>query len=209
MTGVRVALSVWVMVVLGAAPHASFAGPKSKPDQAAEQSARAHFQRGQELSAAGDYVAAYREFAAGYALTERPLFLFNMAEAARANGDTAKARENYEKFLRLDPKSTLAPTAQDRLNNLDRPALPPVTTSPGEPVKLIPAPPEPGTAPPGTTGTAALTDPAPSTDPERPLWKKWQLWAVVGGVVAGSAIVYAVSRPDDPCGGGCSQINFR
>jgi len=77
-------------LALAAVPATSWAGPpERKPAIDADASAREHFQRGQKLSAAGDYAAAYREFAAGYALTERPLFLFNMAEAARAGGDSA------------------------------------------------------------------------------------------------------------------------
>jgi hypothetical protein len=81
---------------------------------------RVHFQRGQRLSASGNYAGAYREFAAGYAATKRPLFLFNMGEAARASGDVAKARESYLEFLRVDPKSALAATARTRLAEFDR-----------------------------------------------------------------------------------------
>src|ERR1043166_2436675 len=101
-------LSLTLLLAAIAAPRPSWAEPPdaradAKPDAKADAAGRAHFQRGQRLSAAGDYAAAYREFAAGYAVTRRPLFLFNMAEAARASGDTAKARESYLEFLRVDP----------------------------------------------------------------------------------------------------------
>jgi hypothetical protein len=103
------------------APRASSAEPADpKPTAAADAVGRVHFQRGQRLSASGNYAGAYREFAAGYAATRRPLFLFNMGEAARANGDVARARESYLEFLRVDPNSALAATARTRLAELDR-----------------------------------------------------------------------------------------
>src|SRR4051812_40138775 len=100
----------WLLAVtLIAAPRAASADPTDKKAAAAaEASGRAHFQRGQRLSASGDYPAAYREFAAGYAMTERPLFLFNMGEAARASGEVDKARDAYRAFLRADPGNALA-----------------------------------------------------------------------------------------------------
>jgi hypothetical protein len=129
-----------------------------------------------------------------------------MAEAARANGDTAKARDSYLQFLRVDPKNALAATAQARLAELDHP---------GDPVPPLPPPvPPPDTsAPPSTvSGTENLsagpvaTGPGPETPP---MWKRLPFWAVVGGVVVGGAIVYAISRDDAGCGAGCSQFNFR
>jgi tetratricopeptide (TPR) repeat protein len=197
-------VSLLVLTLL-LAPGRSSADPTDKKAAAAaEASGRAHFQRGQRLSASGDYGAAYREFAAGYALTERPLFLFNMGEAARASGDIAKARESYRAFLRADPDNTLVATAQQRLDDLDRLAPPaPVLLPPVAPV-VVPSPSPIETAP----APLAAVEPAPEG---RPIWKKWPFWAVVvGGAIAGGAVVYTVSRDDsDPCAGGCSQLNFR
>jgi tetratricopeptide (TPR) repeat protein len=207
-----------LLLALVAAPRGSSAQPSdTKAAAAADASGRAHFQRGQRLSASGDYASAYREFAAGYALTARPLFLFNMAEAARASGDLARARENYLEFLRVDPNSELAATAQARLAELDRAAgVGPSSqdpTAPGgtgsEPLPLLP----PSATLPQPTGATFpaerfATDTRGADSP--PVWKKWPFWAVVGvGVVAGGAAVYAVSRDGGACGAGCSQINFR
>jgi len=220
-------------VALAASPAASLAGPtETKAAAEADASAREHFQRGQRLSAAGDYAAAYREFAAGYVLTERPLFLFNMAEAARASGDVAKARENYAQFLRVDPKNSLAATAQSRIADLDRAAAAAAAAP-----QLGPQPPPPGTSPgaavstssPGAhadpvllpatgspTPTSRAGEPMPASQltvshgsEPAPVWKTWPFWTIVGGVVAGSVIVYAVSRDNSTCGAGCSQLNFR
>ncbi len=231
-----------LIAALAAVPRSSSAGPADTKSSAdAEASGREHFQRGQRLSASGDYAAAYREFAAGYALTERPLFLFNMAEAARASGDVAKARENYLQFVRADPKNALAATAQARLAELDRAAAPPTTSAPpaaapkpeptataapapsvttppagtgreSPPPRLLPVP--AATAPPPAAGSP--TTPPPEkiatgpTGPERtPVWKTWPFWAIAGGVLAGSAIIYSVTRDEGVCGSGCTQFNFR
>jgi hypothetical protein len=208
-------LTTCLVLALVAAPPVSSAQPSDPKAAAADARGRTHFQRGQRLSASGDYAGAYREFAAGYALTSRPLFLFNMGEAARASGDAAKAREAYLEFLRVDPTSSLAATAQARLAELDRTSPPPaVTTAPPPKWEPIPLLPPSATQPPSTSPQALpperFVGVERHAEEHRPIWKRWPFWAVVGGVVAGGAIVFAVSRDaGDPCGAGCAQLNFR
>jgi tetratricopeptide (TPR) repeat protein len=204
----RLSLAWLFPLVLIAAPVDARAQP-GKSAAAAEASGRAHFQRGQRLSARGDYAGAYREFSAGYDVTHRPLFLFNMAEAARANGDADKAREAYHEFLRVDPNNALAATAQARLTELE-PQPPPSEpiAPPAQPaLPLLP----PAMAPPVAHGDGVALPAGPGErDEARPLWKRWPFWAVVaGGVVAGGAIVFVVRRDGGPCGADCSQFNFR
>jgi tetratricopeptide (TPR) repeat protein len=219
-------LASLLVLALSVMPRDATAEPTdAKAAAAADASGRAHFQRGQRLSTSGDYAAAYREFAAGYAVTARPLFLFNMAEAARASGDAAAARQSYLEFLRADPTSALAATARARLAELDRAAAgavpapdtdhPPATTpapdrARPEPLPLVP-PPATG---PHTPDAGERLPPDPRTSgahdaDSAPLWKKWPFWAAVGGVLAGGAIVYAVGRDGSVCGAGCTQLNFR
>ena len=194
----------WLLALaLVAAPRESPADPSAKkpPPAEADASGRAHFQRGQKLTAAGDYAAAYREFAAGYAMTERPLFLFNMGEAARAGGEIDKAREAYRAFLRADPNNAVAPTAQQRLDDLER-----ASPSPASPPLMPPA-----ATPMRTRRDVALMpltfDPVPEP---RPIYKKWPFWAVIaGGAIAGGAVVYAVTRDGGFCTGMCRELNYR
>jgi hypothetical protein len=154
------------LLSLLATPRPSSAQPDSRAVAAAEASAREHFQRGQRLSGRGEYAAAYREFAAGYALTERPLFLFNMAEAARASGDVVKARDNYERFLRADPKNALASTAQARLAALGPSAAPAAPGSPHAPAAGAgPAVPDPVAG--GTAPSVATVPVGPSSESPR------------------------------------------
>jgi len=194
----------WLLALaLVAAPRVSPADPSDKkpPPADADASGRAHFQRGQKLTAAGDYAAAYREFAAGYALTERPLFLFNMAESARAGGEIDKARDAYRRFLRADPNNAVAATAQQRLDALERDSPSPATPP------LMPPAATPMLTPRDVALMPLTIDPVPEP---RPIYKKWPFWAVIaGGAIAGGAVVYAVTRDGGFCTGMCRELNYR
>lgn len=192
----------WLLAVtLAAAPRVAPADPADKkPPAAADASGRAHFQRGQQLSASGDYPAAYREFAAGYAMTERPLFLFNMGEAARASGWLDKARDAYRAFLRADPGNAVAATALQRLDDVER-AMRSATPPPLMPPPVAPL------QPPSETAPTRLVAGEPA---HRPIYKKWPFWAVIaGGAIAGGAVVYAVTRDGGFCTGTCRELNYR
>ncbi|MEM9864957.1 MAG: hypothetical protein AAF938_25365, partial [Myxococcota bacterium] len=50
--------------------------------QSDDERARVHYAEGRAHADAGDYPAAHADFRAGYELSHRPLFLFNMAESS-------------------------------------------------------------------------------------------------------------------------------
>jgi hypothetical protein len=101
--------------------------PKAGPSKAAptpearEAAAKAYFERGSAYYAAGDYLLARAEFAAGYELSGRPLFLFNMAECSRLNGDLDQARAGYERYLREAPTGSQVGLAKERLSAMKQP----------------------------------------------------------------------------------------
>jgi hypothetical protein len=180
-----------------------------KSDAAAEQKARAHFQRGQELANQGKFPQAYLEFEAGYRQSHRPLFLFNLGEAARAFGDAGRARAAYQRYLEEDPTGPMVGSAQSRLTELG----PGAATDLGLSRKQDPASAEPPKPTP-LVGPLSLpperfTEPRPREDESRPLWKKWPFWAAVGGVVAGGVAVYAFTRDTSACGDGCTLVDLR
>jgi tetratricopeptide (TPR) repeat protein len=178
---------------------------KDAASAAADQQARAHFQRGQELANQGKYPQAYLEFEAGYRQSHRPLFLFNLGEAARAFGDAGRARAAYQRYLEEDPSGPMVSSAQSRLTDLG----PGVATDlglskkdeggdkPAPQISPLLLPPE------------RFTTEEPKEQPSRPLWKKWPFWAAVGGVVAGGVAVYALTRDTSACGDGCTLVDLR
>ena len=205
----RFAAVVALVLVVHLPSGAAQPAPAPAPDGAqgdADQQARAHFQRGQELANQGKYPQAYLEFEAGYRQSHRPLFLFNLGEAARAFGDPGRARSAYQRYLEEDPSGPMVASARARLTEL----------GPGPATDLGLARKKDGAAPDKPTSAPApvLLPPekfvtaAPA--PSRPMWKKWPFWAVVGGVVVGGSVAaYALTRDTSACGDGCTLVDLR
>lgn len=63
------------------------------------------------LFEAGDFEGSARLSARAYEKKQHPIILFNMAQAHRKAGHLSEALPLYERFLRDDPKSPLAPEA--------------------------------------------------------------------------------------------------
>jgi tetratricopeptide (TPR) repeat protein len=172
-----------------------------------ERIARRHFDAGQRLSASGDYAGAYDEFAAGYAMSQRPAFLFNMGECARALGDPSRARASYERYLELDPDGPLVARARARLATLPAPEA-----APGPP----PAPrahssPLVSTAARAAVARDAALELGPVSVPPRreshSVWRSPWLWAGVGALAAGSLAIYVFRHDDGACTASC--LDFR
>lgn len=179
-------------------------GGKESKD-ASDQQARAHFQRGQELANQGKYPQAYLEFEAGYRQSHRPLFLFNLGEAARAFGDSGRARAAYQRYLEEDPSGPMVSSAQARLTDLGPGPATDLGLSKKDEDRSSAPPPPPTVL---TLPPDRFTKEEPRHE-SRPLWKKWPFWAAVGGVVAGGVAVYALTRDTSACGDGCTLIDLR
>ncbi len=182
------------------APKASIA--------ATEKRGRAHFKRGKELATQGSYAAALVEYRKGYELTGRPLFLFNMAECARALGDKTQARELYEKYLAADVSGSFTSAARARLVELTPPPPPPPPAPPpseAAPAPTIATPSEVAAAQPQPAETVTATAPAPASS-KRSNFRRNALIVGVGvAVVAGSVALYASTR-GPACGEGCIDL---
>lgn len=197
-----------------------------------EQEARAYFDKGQQLVGKGKHLEALAAFSAGYELSHRAAFLFNMGECARLTGDVPRARELYRRYLAEDPYGKLAPTAQARLAELET-APKPAASPPPTPLAVTPAPVAPQPKPPALLPLSP--SPSPSSPPlmeprvtaslgapVTPLWRKWPFWVGVGAVVVGGTVAALVatrgqggdeaeansdSLPD--CGAGCQKLDWR
>jgi tetratricopeptide (TPR) repeat protein len=155
--------------------------------QTTDREARDHFRRGKEAYAAQRFDEAYREFEAGYRLSHRPLFLFNMGHARRRGGDPAEARALFRRFLELQPDSPHRAEVEAILHELEPPAPPsPAPSKPEPPALSLPPPPQSVVAVPPRTSA----EPPPSP-------RRWWLWAGAGGAVVAGVLVAFLARGRD------------
>lgn len=166
--------------------------------QGADRQAREHYRRGKDAYAAERFDDAYREFEAGYRLSDRPLFLLNMGHAKRRAGDLPVARALFRRFLQLAPDSPHRGEIEALLRDIEA-ALPAPAAS-LEPPSTTPPPPAPPPAlrlsqpspPPPSVVTVPPHPPAESPPPTR-----WWLWAGAGGAVVAGVLVAFLARGKD------------
>jgi hypothetical protein len=91
------ALAVTLALLLGVGVRPARA--ESDP----EEQAHGRFSAGQAMYKFHRYVDAANEFLAGYALSHKPGFLLNVAQAYRAGGYRAAARDYYRRYLAEQP----------------------------------------------------------------------------------------------------------
>lgn len=193
-----VRLLVLLVLVTGSLPAVVDAKPRSK-ESATEKRGRAHYEKGKELVDAGRYAEALVELTRGYELTGRPLFLFNMAECARALGDTAQARDWYERYLAAEANGPFANAARARLVELTPPPAPAPEPAPSP---VIPAP-QTISAPAAPLDVAIREQPAPRS--ESHTVRNVVLVSVGVALLAGSVAIYVATRSPE-CGTGCIDL---
>jgi hypothetical protein len=189
-----VAVAVALVVVASAAPaRAQSAG------RAAE--ARRHLDKGNRLYLEGRYDDAIVELQAGYALEQRPDFLYALGQAERKRGDCKAAIRYYQAFVDTgqSPQRTVAVLVQiDRCKQelAAAPATPQASQSPpaaAEPPSQSPSQSSsspPDAAPPIAESPAPVAAAAPPPQPSSSgkLYKRWWLWTIVGVAAAGAAV---------------------
>lgn len=92
------------MAACAIACAASIWAAPARAETADEQAARALFTEGNELFAAGDYVAALERFQTAYARTSNPKVLLNIGTTLKQLGRFAEAATVYESYLK-NPKA--------------------------------------------------------------------------------------------------------
>jgi hypothetical protein len=184
-----------------------------------ELAAKAHYQQGETLYESGHYREARAEFVAGYELSHKATFVFNAAECSRLAGDLDTARQDYARYLQLDPGGKHAALARARLDAMTAPTPPakpaepaPVAPPPAPPVAPKPTPvvtPPPVVAPPSVVIAQKVSPPPSSSltgtatfaaEPSPSIWHRKSLWIGVGvgaALVAGSVAIYAATRHHD------------
>lgn len=170
---------------------------------AGDEEARHHFEAGQALVQVESFASARFEFRRGFELSQRPLFLFNMAECSRHLELFDDARREYSEYLRREPESAFSSIASERLAELG----PGDTSTPsfinagevGHTTHVDDA--ELSTGIGGTQGTdrgeAHDTDMSGAQESTSKWYKHWAFWTVLGVVVVGGAIAIGVAASGD------------
>jgi tetratricopeptide (TPR) repeat protein len=171
--------------------------------------AREEFKAGSRYFEIGDYVHALEHFKMAYIAFEDPAILFNIAQCQRLMNQKTEAVRSYRIYLQKRPDTANRDEIQKIIVTLEdaikkdntATALPPMgvegANNPRVEDKPIEAP-----APVVTPAIETASAPPPRQVDDRPIYKKWWLWAIVGGVVvAGVAVgvgvgVAANSHPD-------------
>ncbi len=164
--------------------------------------ARAAFRLGSQHYSLGEYREALVAFKEAYRNYEDPSFLFNIAQCERQLAERADAIRAYRMYLvnapdaanRDEVRSLIARLEHEVAEERATKAAPPPGVEAPTAAKSEPAPAKLD-ATPALTLTAA--PPPPRSD--KPTYKKWWVWTIVGVAVAGGAaagLAIAFTRND-------------
>ena len=93
-------------------------------ESAPEKEARGYFDRGTRAFDEQHYVEALAAFSAGYELSHKPAFLYNMAECARLLGDRGRAYDLYRRYLEATPDTRRRAEVEKWIGELAPPPAP-------------------------------------------------------------------------------------
>ncbi len=196
-----------VLACLAAGTARAQTAASAPPAATAGKTVRELIENATKLYQAGDYDRAASEYFAAYEKKPLPALLFNVAQSHRKAGHLTEALALYERFLKEDPKSTLAPEAEAHAtavraqieaqkSSIEREAAERLAKQRVEEAEAMARVREAERQ----KAEAALLLASKKTE-GKPVYKKAWFWAVLGGVVvAGVATTVAVvlTRPQDP-----------
>lgn len=158
------------------------------PTDANLQLAKEHFRKGTQLYDLGQYLDAATEYQAAFKLSDRPGFLFNIAQAYRLAGKHQDAIAAYRGFLRREPSTQQRADAEAYIAELTRKIEQQAAEQERErerererarQAELAAKPANPIESSPASIAVAS----APETKP-KPLYKRGVFWGVLIGSVA-------------------------
>lgn len=172
--------------------------------------AREEFKAGSRYFEIGDYVHALEHFKTAYIAFEDPAILFNIAQCQRLMNQKVEALRSYRIYLQKRPETPnrdeiqkIIVTLEDAIRKDNTASSLPPTGVEGANNPRVEDKPAPAPEPAPVTAAPVQTTRPPEPEVDRtPVYKKWWLWAIVGGVVvAGVAVgvgvgVAANSHPD-------------
>jgi tetratricopeptide (TPR) repeat protein len=127
----------FILVALALALVVRAPAAMAAPSQ--EELARSHYVAGEEEYARGRWQEALHEFQLGYALSPRPEFLINFAQAYRKLGDYDAAERECQRYLATAPPSDLAQQAERLLRQIreERASAPPKPAAPPASAQIV------------------------------------------------------------------------
>jgi hypothetical protein len=114
-----VLILVALAVIAGDTQPVAAAEGRRRSGRISDKEAQSQYKRGEAAFRSGDYDKAYAAFEAGYTLSERPLFLLNMAHTERRRGQLQNARSLYNTYLLMDPRSRERAPVERILREID------------------------------------------------------------------------------------------
>lgn len=176
-------------------PRLAQAGGANDPDDGClrDSECRGHYERAMKSYSGGRYEAALPEFQAAYGQRQMPWLLVNIGRTLHRLGRLEEAVQyynNYEKAsLGSDPETlkkvqeyrTQAQAALDAMKGISGGSGSTGTSTPANPVQ------SPALTPSATDASAPIA--ATSSDAQKPIYKKWWFWTIVGGGVAAVTIL--------------------
>jgi hypothetical protein len=176
--------------------------------------AREHYRIASQHYDLGEYKDALDGFKEAYRNYEDPVFLFNIAQCHRQLGNKLDAIRAYRTYLLKVPDATNREAVRDMVAKLDKQLAdeaaakrepPQGTLTPGEAKPVEKTVPQTPVEPPPQVKSdepppAPIPAPAETVEKpkETPVYKKWWLWTIVGGVVAlgvGVGVGVALTTP--------------
>jgi tetratricopeptide (TPR) repeat protein len=177
-----------------------------------------------------EYDEALNDFKEGYRHKDDPVFLYNIAQCYRLLNKNDEAVRFYRNYLRRSPKAANKDEVEKKIETLQQAiaaqekarTTPPTTTlKPGEvppsgqtethPEATTPAPAVATTPEPATPAPAAAVEVHAEAPRKTPVYKKWWLWTIVGGVAVvglGVGLGVGLSSSSSPSGTSFPQVTF-
>ncbi len=135
----------------------------AKVDRKRVREARHAFEAGKKAYNIGDFEKAIELWKQGYELKDDPIFLYNIAQAYRQKGDSAKAIFYYKGYLRELPDAKNRGEVEEKVADLQK------QIDDAEKAAQPPPPPEPAPPPlPPPVDVTAQTEPRPAVPEEAP-----------------------------------------
>ena len=170
---------------------------EGRPTATADDEARALYDAGVMAYSNGRFADALGRFDEAYRLSHRPALLFNIASCEDRLRRDRDALDDYRRYLEAVPDAGNRPFVEERIRFLESAvSAAPAPAASAAPVATVPTPTETADRAVVVADSTSAPDSVRRDGPnDRPLYKKWWLWTIVGTVVvAAIAVPIAVTQ---------------